>query len=86
MLDIELLRAVCKELLLQQDSEHLQELLGLLCAVVDEDDAEVRQKILEICERYPSLKKFRGTRAKSKTSIQRQGRGPRTERKHAQPS
>jgi hypothetical protein len=86
MLDIELLRAVCKELLLEQTSEHLQELLSFLCAVADQDDEEVRQRLPEICSRYPSLKKFRGTKATPKTSMQRQGGSRRAERKPARPS
>jgi len=86
MSDIELLRAVCKELLLEQTSEQLQELLSFLYAVVDEDEEEVRQRLPEICGRYPSLKKFQGTRATSKTSMQRKGGSRRGDGKQARPS
>jgi hypothetical protein len=59
MIDTELLRAICKELLIEKDSERLQELLSLLCALVDNDEEEVELKLQELSKRYPSLKRRR---------------------------
>ena len=41
MIDAELLRAICKELIAEKDRVKLQELLSLLCALVDNDQEEV---------------------------------------------
>jgi len=57
MIDAELLRAICKELIAEKDREKLQELLSLLCALVDDDQEEVDAKLRELSNRYPSLKR-----------------------------
>jgi hypothetical protein len=57
MIDAELLRSICKELIAEKDFEKLQELLSLLCALVDDDQEEVEAKLRELSERYPSLKR-----------------------------
>jgi hypothetical protein len=57
MIDAELLRAICKELIAEKDREKLQELLSLLCALVDNDQEEVDVKLRELSNRYPSLKR-----------------------------
>ena len=57
MIDAELLRAICKELIAEKDREKLQELLSLLCALVDNDQEEVDAKLRELSRRYPSLKR-----------------------------
>ncbi len=56
MLDAELLRAICKQLMAEKIPGRLQELLSLLCAVVDEDEEEIRVRLPLLLERYPSLK------------------------------
>jgi hypothetical protein len=57
MIDAELLRAICKELIAEKDREKLQELLSLFCALVDNDQEEVDVKLRELSNRYPSLKR-----------------------------
>jgi hypothetical protein len=57
MIDAELLRAICKELIAERDREKLQELLSLLCALVDNDQEEVDAKLRELSKRYPLLKR-----------------------------
>ena len=57
MIDAELLRTICRELIAEKDFERLQELLSLLCALVDDDQEEVEGKLRELSERYPSLKR-----------------------------
>jgi hypothetical protein len=57
MIDAELLRAICKELIAEKDREKLQELLSLLCALVDNDQEEVDAKLRELSNQYPSLKR-----------------------------
>ena len=57
MIDTDLLRAICKELLTEKDFERLQELLSLLCALVDNDQEEVEAKLRELSRRYPTLKR-----------------------------
>jgi hypothetical protein len=57
MIDAELLRAICKELIAEKDREKLQELLSLLCALVDNDQEEVDVKLRELSKRYPFLKR-----------------------------
>lgn len=57
MIDAELLRAICRELIAEKDREKLQELLSLLCALVDNDQEEVDVKLRELSKRYPSLKR-----------------------------
>jgi hypothetical protein len=57
MIDAELLRAVCKELIAEKDLEKLQELLSLLCALVDNDQEEVDVMLRELSKRYPFLKR-----------------------------
>jgi hypothetical protein len=57
MIDAELLRAICKELIAEKDREKLQELLSLLCALVDDDQEEVDVKLRELSRRYSSLKR-----------------------------
>lgn len=57
MIDAELLRAICRELIAEKDHEKLQELLSLLCALVDNDQEEVDVKLRELSKRYPSLKR-----------------------------
>ena len=59
MIDTKLLRAICKELMIEKDSERLQELLSLLCALVDNDEEEVELKLQELSKRYPTLKTSR---------------------------
>jgi hypothetical protein len=59
MIDTELLRAICKELITEKDSDKLEELLSLLCALVQSDQEEVELKLPELSKRYPSLKKRR---------------------------
>lgn len=46
MLDTELLRAVCREIAVENDSARLQDLLSFLCAVVDDDHQEMRDWLL----------------------------------------
>ena len=58
MIDTDLLRTICKELLSEKNFDRLQDLLSLLCAVVDEDEAEVQARLPLIRKRYPSLKRF----------------------------
>ena len=77
MLDAELLRAICKELIAEKDLENLQELLSLLCAVVDDDEEEIRAKIPLLLERYPSLKEH-SPEQKSKLKPRAKGRGSST--------
>jgi len=60
MIDTELLRRICRVLILEKDSERLQELLSLLCALVDNDEEEVELKLQELSKRYSSLKRRRG--------------------------
>ena len=55
MIDTELLRRICRVLILEKDSERLQELLLLLCALVDNDEEEVELKLQELSKRYASL-------------------------------
>ena len=55
MIDTELLRRICRVLILEKDSERLQELLSLLCALVDNDEEEVELKLQELSKRYASL-------------------------------
>jgi hypothetical protein len=55
MIDAELLRAVCKELIAEKDLGKLQELLSLLCALVDNDQEEVDVMLRELSKRYPFL-------------------------------
>jgi len=57
MIDAELLRAICRELIAEKDREQLQELLSLLFALVDNDQEEVDVKLRELSTRYPSLKR-----------------------------
>lgn len=57
MIDAELLRAICKELIAEKDREKLQELLSLLCALVDNDQEEIDAKLRELSKRYPFLKR-----------------------------
>ena len=59
MIDTELLRAICKELLTEKDSDRLEELLSLLCALVQSDQPEVELKLQELSKRYPSLKSLK---------------------------
>ena len=72
MFDAELLRKVCKELLAEKDSERLQELLSLLCVLVDDNPKEVRLRLRQLSKRYPSLnekstqKAPNGTRTRGK--------------------
>jgi hypothetical protein len=56
MFDAELLRKICKELLAEKDSERPQELLSLLGALVEDDREEVRVKLRQLSERYPSVR------------------------------
>jgi len=53
MIDAELLRAICRELIAEKDREQLQELLSLLFALVDNDQEEVDVKLRELSTRYP---------------------------------
>lgn len=57
MIDVELLRAICRELIAEKDREKLEELLSLLCALVDNDQEEVDVKLRELSKRYPFLKR-----------------------------
>lgn len=57
MIDADLLRAICKELIAEKDIERLQKLLSLLCALVDDEQEEVEVKLRELSQRYPSLKR-----------------------------
>ena len=59
MIDTELLRAICRELITEKDADRLEELLSLLCALVQSDQEEVELKLPELSKRYPSLKKRR---------------------------
>lgn len=59
MIDTELLRAICKELIAEKDSDRLEELLSLLCALMQSDQEEVELKLPELSKRYPSLKRRR---------------------------
>ena len=56
MFDAELLRKICKELLTEKDSERPQELLSLLGALVEDHREEVRVKLRQLSERYPSVR------------------------------
>lgn len=59
MIDTELLRAICKELITEKDSDSLEELLSLLCALVQSDQEEVDIKLAQLSKWYPSLKRTR---------------------------
>lgn len=59
MIDTELLRAICKELITEKDSGRLEKLLSLLCALMQSDQEEAELKLQELSKRYPSLKKAR---------------------------
>jgi hypothetical protein len=59
MIDTELLRAICRELITEKDSDRLEELLSLLCALIQSDQEEVELKLPELSKRYPSLKRRR---------------------------
>jgi hypothetical protein len=78
MIDAELLRAICKELIAEKDREKLQELLSLLCALVDDDQEDVDVKLRELSNRYPSLKRTqipdeKQRRRKKKATSAREG-------------
>lgn len=80
MFDAELLRKICKELLTEKDSERLQELLSLLCALVEDDWEDVRVKLRQLSERYPSLRKKSMQKVPKRTGIRNKkskgARGP----------
>jgi len=71
MLDTELLRAVCREIAVEKDAEKLQDLLSFLCAVVDDDHQEMRDRLLQIADNYSSLKKFVNDSSPRRLSLQR---------------
>jgi len=58
MIDTEPLRAICKELINEENFDSLQDLLSLLCAVVDADHAEVRARLPLVGKRHPLLRRF----------------------------
>jgi hypothetical protein len=78
MFDAELLRKICKELLAEKDSERLQELLSLLCALVEDDREEVRLKLRQLSGRYPSLREKSTQKVPKRTGIRnKKGKGSR---------
>ena len=83
MLDTELLRAVCREIAVENDSARLQDLLSFLCAVVDDDHQEMRDRLLQISDNYSSLKKFVNDSPPPRLSLQR---GPRIIRRRGRKS
>jgi len=83
MFDTELLRAVCREIAVENDSARLQDLLSFLCAVVDDDHQEMRDRLLQISDNYSSLQKFVDHYSPPRSSQQR---GPRIMRRRGRKS
>lgn len=82
MLDAELLRTVCREIAGENDAARLQDLLSFLCAVVDDNHQEVRERLPQISDNYSSLKKFvndyspRSSQQRGPRIMRRRGRKP----------